>query len=218
VVELVWGLNRALWLLGQAIWMALIAEFAVALALAPAKLRYVRQNWLKALALAAPALRVLRLARLVRVARIGGATRGLRLLRIVGSVNRSMNALGAAMQRRGFALTFVVTLAGAAGMYALERDAPGGGFDSYFTALSWTAMVMTTMGSEYWPASADGRVLCFFLALYAFAIFGYVTAVLATFFIGRDSQHADTERASLAAEIAALRQEVRSLSARLAER
>jgi hypothetical protein len=57
VMELVWGLNRALWLLGQAIWIAFIAEFAVALALAPDKLRYVRRNCLQALALAAPALR-----------------------------------------------------------------------------------------------------------------------------------------------------------------
>lgn len=222
VVELVWGLNRALWLLGQAIWIAFIAEFALALALAPDKLGYVKRNWLKALALVAPALRMLRLARLARVARVGTATRGLRLLQIVGSVNRGMNALGAAMQRRGFsyvlALTLLVTLAGAAGMYALERDAPGGGFDSYSTALWWTAMVMTTMGSEYWPASADGRVLCFFLALYAFAVFGYMTAALATFFIGRDFQQTDTERASLAGELAALREEVRSLSARLAER
>ena len=213
LVELVWGLNRALWVLGQAIWVAFIAEFALALALAPDRLRYVRRNWLKALALLAPALRVLRLARIAPVAR---ASRGLRLLRIVGSVNRGMNALGKAMRRRGFgyalALTLIVTLAGAAGMYALERDAPGGGFDSYATALWWTAMIITTMGSEYWPATPDGRVLCLFLALYAFAVFGYVTATLATFFIGRDVQEGDSELASLKAELAALRAEIRKSS------
>jgi voltage-gated potassium channel len=42
-----------------------------------------------------------------------------------------------------------------------------------------------TLGSEYWPHSAEGRVLCFMLALYAFTIFGYVTATLATFFLDR---------------------------------
>ncbi len=210
-VELVWGLNRALWLLGQAIWAVFLVEFALSLALAPAKLRYVRDNWLKALALLAPALRILRLARFVRVAR---AARGLRLLRVVGSVNRGMNALGTAMSRRGFgyalALTLVVTLAGSAGMYAFEREAPGGGFDSYATALWWTAMMITTMGSEYWPKTPDGRVLCLFLALYAFAVFGYVTAALATFFIGRD---AGSEGTALKAEISALRAEVRQLLA-----
>jgi voltage-gated potassium channel len=102
-----------------------------------------------------------------------------------------MHALGAAMRRRGagyvFLLTVLVTLVGAAGMYAFERDAPGGGFDSYWTALWWTAMVITTMGSEFWPQTADGRMLCLFLALYAFAVFGYLTAAIATVFIGRDA-------------------------------
>jgi voltage-gated potassium channel len=206
VVELVWGLNRALWILGQVIWVVFIAEFALSLWLAPRKLTYLRGNWLKALALLAPALRVLRVARLLRFAR---ASRGLRLLRVVSSVNRGMNALGATMRRRGFgyvlALTVIVTFAGSAGMYALEGQAPGGGFDSYATALWWTAMIMTTMGSEYWPTTGDGRVLCVFLALYAFAVFGYVTATLATFFIGQD------ERGGLQQELTALRLELAHL-------
>jgi voltage-gated potassium channel len=50
---------------------------------------------------------------------------------------------------------------------------------------------MTTMGSGYWPESAEARVLCLLLALYAFAVFGYVTAALASFFVGRDAQHRD---------------------------
>lgn len=211
VIELVWGLNRALWIVGQAIWILFIAEFALSLTLAPKKLQYLRGNWLKALALLAPAFRILRIARFARIAR---ASRGLRLLRVVSSVNRGMNALGAAMRRRGFgyvlALTLIVTFAGSAGMYALERDAAGGGFDSYTTALWWTAMIMTTMGSEYWPRTPDGRVLCLFLAVYAFAVFGYVTATLATFFIGQDAG----SDSRLKDEIAALRAELRGLKPR----
>jgi hypothetical protein len=45
-------------------------------------------------------------------------------------------------------------------------------------------------GSEYWPKTGDGRVLCLALAMYGFAIFGYVTAALATYFIGRDRAEA----------------------------
>jgi voltage-gated potassium channel len=114
------------------------------------------------------------------------------------------------MRRRGFgyvlALTLVVTFVGAAGMYALERDAPDGGFDGYGAALWWTAMVITTMGSEYWPKTTDGRVLCLFLALYAFAVFGYVTATLATFFIGRDTESDAESVGALKRELAALRE------------
>ena len=73
---------------------------------------------------------------------------------------------GPARLRLLVALTALVTVAGAAGMYALEDELPGdGGLAGYATALWWTAMVISTLGSEYWPKTAEGRVLCFLLAL-----------------------------------------------------
>ena len=59
----------------------------------------IRTRMWPSLALALPALRVFRLARFARAARVA---RGARLVRLVGSVNRGMNALGAALSRRGF--------------------------------------------------------------------------------------------------------------------
>ena len=66
----------------------------------------------------------------------------------------------------------------------------------YGIALWWTAMMMTTIGSDYYPKTAEGRILCFFLALYAVVVFGYLTATLATFFIDRDAENDDAELAS----------------------
>ena len=72
-------------------------------------------------------------------------------------------------------------------MYRFEFDVPGGpGFADYGTALWWTAMLLTTMGSDYWPQTPEGRLLCLLLAVYAFAVFGYVTAAIAAYFIGKD--------------------------------
>ena len=48
-------------------------------------------------------------------------------------------------------------------------------------------MLLTTMGSEYWPRTPEGRFVCLLLSIYAFAVFGYITATLASFFIGSDS-------------------------------
>jgi voltage-gated potassium channel len=133
-----------------------------------------------------------------------------------------MRSLTATFARRGFGYvvmtTAIITLAGAAGMYAFEQEAPDqAGFDSYGTALWWTAMLMTTMGSDYFPKTPEGRVLCFLLALYAFAVFGYVTATLATFFIGQDADDDEAEIVgaksidALRDEITALRSEIQSL-------
>ena len=193
------------------IWGCFFVEYVVGFVLAPRKGAYVRRNWLKAVALLAPALRILRLVRVVRVARVAGLVRGARMVRIVSSLNRGMRALGRTFGRRGAAyvlvLTVVVTLVGAAGMYAFENEAGAGGFAGYADALWWTGMVMTTMGSAYWPQTGAGRVLCMLLSLYAFAVFGYVTALLASFFVDRDAaaKTADPELARVLAELRQLR-------------
>jgi len=215
VVEIIWGLNPLLEILGYIIWALFAVEFVLGILLAPRKLHYLTGNWLKGLALLAPALRVFRFARLLRLTRAAGMSRGLRLLRMISSLNRGMRALAASMGRRGFGyvvmLTLIVTLTGAAGMYAFESNLPDGpGLNSYSDALWWTAMIMTTLGSEYWPLTASGRILCFFLSLYAFAVFGYVTATLATYFIGSDARSEEAELAS-ARSISELRKEIVTL-------
>lgn len=189
VVELAWGGSRLLEVFGTVIWLIFLAEFALRLALAPDRLAFLRSNWLTVIALLAPALRLLRGFRLLRAAR---AVRGLRLVRLVGSANRGMKSLRAAMGRRGLGyvlgLTLLVTLLGAAGMYAFEPASEvEGGFDGFGHALWWTAMLMTTMGSDFWPRTPEGRVLCVLLALYAFAVFGYITASMASLFVDRDA-------------------------------
>ncbi len=66
------------------------------------------------------------------------------------------------------------------------------------------------------PQTFEGRILCVFLALYAFAVFGYLTATLATFFVGRDAENSEAEIAG-SQEIAALRAEIQSLRADIQE-
>lgn len=223
VGELVWGESRSFEIIGTIIWAIFILDFALEFILAPHKVPYLKRNWLTVLSLLVPALRVFRIFKVIRLLRLTRVGRSLRLFRVVSSLNRGMRALAANLQRRGFgyviALTLLVLFAGAAGMYAFEKEAPGG-LSTYSEALWWTAMVMTTMGSQYWPQTLEGRILCFFLALYAFAVFGYVTATLATFFVGRDAESEEAELAGsmelagIREEIRALREEVRALSRR----
>jgi voltage-gated potassium channel len=219
LIEYVWGLSPLLTTVIDVIWILFILDFIVKFILAPGKRAYLKANWLTVIALAVPALRVFRVFRVLRILRIARTARGLRLVRVVTSLNRGMHALRSTMSRRGFgyivALSIVVTLTGASCMYAFEHESSEA-MDTYGEALWWTAMVLTSLGSEYWPRTAEGRVLCFLLALYGFAVFGYVTATLATFFIGRDAEAPEGEVASarsieaLRTEIAALRSELRT--------
>jgi voltage-gated potassium channel len=225
IIELVWGLNPLLEVIVTLIWIVFILDFGIKLLLAPYKISYLRHHWLTAFSLFIPALRTLRIVQVIRPLQSIRAVRGLQLLRVVARINKGMRVLGASIGRRGFGyvvgLTVMITLIGAAGIYAFEHELPGNAvIADYGTALWWTAMVMTTMGSDYYPKTAEGRVLCFLLALYAFAVCGYVTATLATFFVGQDAENDDAELVgaksiqALKTEITALRTEIQALARR----
>jgi voltage-gated potassium channel len=227
IVEQIYGLTPLLDAANTTIWIIFIGDFAVKFTLAPQKIAYLKTNWLTAIALALPALRVFRIVRVARIFQAARVTRGLRLMRVLTSLNRGMKTLGASLGRRGLpyvvALSAIVTFAGGAGIYALENETENG-VQSYGEAVWWTAMILTTMGSDFFPKTAEGRILCFVLAVYGFCVFGYITASLASFFVERDagSKEAETagakEIAALRAEIAALRMEIGALSSQYRER
>jgi voltage-gated potassium channel len=208
VVELVWGDIRLLETFGTGIWIVFIAEFALRLWLAPHKTRFLTQNIISLIALIVPAFRILRIFRAVRL------LRGLRLIRVVGAANRGMRALKASMARRGLGymllLSLLVLVLGSAGMYALEpAGADDRGFESYGDALWWTSMLMASLGTDYWPHSPEGRVLCFLIALFGLGVFGYITASFASFFVGRDAARAN--EIAGASDVAALHEELVAL-------
>jgi voltage-gated potassium channel len=195
VVELTSGalpppLEASTWL----IWGLFVADFALGVLIAPDRAAYLRSHWLTALSLVLPAFRVLRLASAFRFLRAGRAARSVGLLRIATSLNRGMNAVAGALGHRGIgfllALTGLVIPVGAAGMSSFESASPssaGGSspFADFGDSLWWTAMTLAH-GPSAQPLTGEGRLLAFGLSVYGLAVFGYLTAVLASHFVGRD--------------------------------
>jgi voltage-gated potassium channel len=215
IIELIWGLGAFLQLLSTTIWIIFILDFLLKFWLAPHKIQFLKKNVLTTISLIIPALRVFRLARIFRVVRSVRAARGLRLVKVVGSLNRGMKSLGGTMSRNAFgyvlALTLVVVVTGAAGMYAFENEF---GLKTYGESLWWTVMLLTSIGSDYFPKTAEGRVLCFLLAVYGFAVFGYFTATLASLFSDRDASSSKSEVAG-ASQVRELQREMKLLRAEL---
>lgn len=215
VVELIWGIPKMLEYVSLSIWGLFILDYILKFILAPDKISYMKKSWLTAFSLIIPALRIFRLAGAIRLLR---GLRGIRFIRVVSSLNRSMKSLGKTMSRRGFGyvtlLTILIILGGTAGMYSLERGNPD--FESYGSSLWWTAMRVITAGSASFPITPEGRTLGFLIAVYGYAIFGYVTATIATFFIGRDAEEKDTPVAG-AKDVAALRTTIYSLTKTIEE-
>lgn len=190
-VELVRGLTRPVEILGLVIWGIFVLDFVLKFVIAPRKMLFLKRNWLTLLSLLVPAFRLARAWRAFRAARL---LRGVRFAKVLGSLNRGMRALRRSLRRHGFgyvvALTLLVMCSAAAGMMAFEREGENRHvFATYSASLWWTAMLMTSLGSEYWPRTGGGRALTLVISLYSFAVFGYITATLAAFFIDDDRDH-----------------------------
>ena len=216
IAEFVWGVSGwPLWL-SSAIWGVFIVEFGVRFAVARSKAGFLRRNWLELLSLGVPALRSFRALRAVRAVT---AVRGLQLARVVAAFGKVKVGLADVMHQHGLgyvlALTVLVAFGGGAGMYAFERGVAQDGLNSYPEALWWTAMLLSTIGSQYWPKTAEGRVLALLIAGYALGVLGYITAALSSFLIGRDAAGRQKGSASKGEPLDALRSEVARLATQI---
>lgn len=237
VLDLTYGLTGILLALHYIIWGVFILEFLLRFAIAPRKWEFLRSNCLTLLSLALPALRVLRVfvfLRYLRFLRLARAARSVSLVRIITSVNRSMRATRGMLGRRRIAyvltVTTIVIVAGAAGMATFENPAalreagvepgPGEGIASFGEGLWWTTMIITSLGSQYWPRTTEGRILCVLLALYGFAVFGFITATISSILVGRDRAAEEKRHAAapVEAQLADLRRQMDRLEAALAVR
>jgi voltage-gated potassium channel len=212
VADFVYGLSPFLQGLSTFIWILFILDFLIEFYISPKKQDYLKQNVIVVLSLFLPALRILRLFSAFRILKFTSFIRSLNLARILSSLNRSIRTARKVMRQRGLEyillITFFVILLGAAGMYDFERSE----LSSYGDALWWTAMIMTTIGSDYWPKTLEGRVLTFILSVYAFAIFGYITAALASLLVGKEKENSQGEIKELRNEIQRLSNEISRLS------
>jgi voltage-gated potassium channel len=204
--------------------------------IAPNNVDYLRDHWITAVSLLLPALRVLRIFRAFRLLRAARGVRSVTMVRLVTTLNRGMRAIRGSLGRRGIgyvvALTLIITFAGAAGIYYFEGPPglaldpananAGVGVDSYGQALWFTTMLMTTIGSDYWPVTTAGRVLTLLMSLYALGVFGYIAGAIASYFVqsgGIQSPLGGDGEASgppeLSEEMDSLRRQIALLNARL---
>lgn len=191
ILELSSGANQTLENVGYAIWVLFIADFLLEITIAPNNKQYLKENWLVGLSLLLPALRLLRMLKFVRYLRLLRTLRSLNLVKIIASLNRTISTIRSHARHYGiryvFLVSSLVTFVGAAGILNLERESAHQqgiqGMDSYTDALWWTIMMMTTIGSEYIPRTTSGRLLAIVISFYAIAIFGYITAILASLLI-----------------------------------
>jgi voltage-gated potassium channel len=193
ITELAYGTNTALSDFGTGIWILFIFYFIMRLWTVANRISFLKKNWLFILAILISMLRFFPLLQPFPLVRALTATFGMQVIWIFASADQGMRSLRRALGRRGagyaLALTLVVLFAGAAGILHFEgiADDPQS-IHTYPNALWWTAMQMTNISTAYSIRTTGGRIICLGISIYAAGMFGYLTALFATFLIDRDAK------------------------------
>jgi voltage-gated potassium channel len=229
VAELVYGTRPVLLGFGTGIWVLFILYFTMRMLIVANRTAFLRRNWLFILAILVSLLRFFPFLQPFPLVRALTATFGIQVVWIFASADLGMRSLRRTLGRRGagyaLALTFVVIFAGAAGMLHFEgiADDPQS-IHTYQKALWWTAMQITNIGTAYAIPTTGGRILCLGISVYAATMFGYLTALLATFFIDHEAKDTKPEMArqksvqEVQEEIRQLRRLVEDIQTRLSSK
>lgn len=179
------------------LWGLLALEFGIRLYLSLDRSHFVRRNLVDLAVVALPViplLRALRLLRLLRVALVGARVADQAAIVKRGNV--------------GYALLLAVLVVFIAGVlvWSVERDVSGSDIQSLIDALWWALATVTTVGyGDAIPVSDEGRAIAVALMIVGIAVFGLVSATLASIFV-------DNSRAE---EAAALRAKLDAIEAKL---
>jgi|GEM_PF-648337 len=191
IAELVYDPNERLHDIGSILWFVFALYFVMRLVIVTPRWPFLRKNWLFLAAILVSVLRFFPILQPFPFVRVITATFGMQVIWIFASADQGMRSIRRKLGRRGvgyaLAFTAIVIFAGAAGMLHFEQlsDSPDR-IQSYPTALWWTAMQMTNIGSAYYLKSEGGRVICLAISVYAAAMFGYLTALFASLIIDRE--------------------------------
>ena len=152
--------------LEYAIWMLFLIDLVAKLVIAPNKIAFLRSNWIDVLLVVIPWLRPLRLIRVVVVA---------------VRVYKTHTRLAKLDLLIIYTLVMIISSATIVGILERGQSSP---FLTYHDTLWWAVVTITTVGyGDFVPVTAGGRIVALILMWGGIAIFGALTANLASFFV-----------------------------------
>jgi voltage-gated potassium channel len=179
-------------------------DFVIRFSRAPSKLAFMKWGWIDLLA-SIPNVDWLRLGRFARLLRV------LRVLRGVRSIQRLLSLMFAHRTRGGVAsvavIMFFLVVASSIGILLVERGEQVN-IKTAGDAVWWSVTTVTTVGyGDRFPITPEGRVIAIGLMLAGVGMFGALSGIVASFFLGKPEgdDAVLTEVRALKEELGALR-------------
>lgn len=217
VADTVWTppaeVSRVLQFVDFGVCIVFLVDFVVRFRAAKSKLAFMKWGWIDLLA-SIPAVHLLRWGRLLRLVRVLRILRGLRSLRLFSRL------IFAHRTRGGVAsvalIAFLVITFSSIGILICEEHAPNANIHNAEDAVWWSVTTVTTVGyGDKYPVTQTGRVIAMILMVSGVGLFGTLSGIVATFFLGESDEKKSDPVTELATEVRALREEVARLRERL---
>lgn len=195
--------------------LVFFVDFVIRFRKAESKREFMKWGWIDLLA-AIPEIEALRWGRALRIFRV------LRLIRAVRSLKHLLGILFKSRTRGGVAsvgmVTFLVLAMSSVGILFAEQ-----GEDSNITtaedAVWWSVTTITTVGyGDHYPVTLFGRMIAACLMFAGVGLFGTLSGVIASFFLGDGSERGLTREKVLREEVARLHAQIATLRAETAVR
>jgi voltage-gated potassium channel len=192
--------------LDLAICIVFLVDFCIRFRQAENKLAFMKWGWIDLLS-SIPFVDAARWGRIVRILRI------VRLLRGVRSLHRVTTLLLHNKMQSGVASVFLMSLLliffCSVAMLFCENH-PEANIKTADDAVWWSVTTITTVGyGDKYPTTTEGRLLAMFLMLSGVGLFGTLSGLLASFFLGA-RRDADSDQQAVVHELRALRAELRN--------
>jgi voltage-gated potassium channel len=187
---------------------AFFIDFVIRFRAAKSKLEFMKWGWIDLVA-SIPNVEFLRIGRFVRLFRV------LRLLRGIRSLRRLLTVLFVSRTRGGVAsvvMTAFLLVVFASIAILLCETSDGANIKTAGDAVWWSMTTVTTVGyGDRYPVTAAGRVVASILMIGGMGLFGTLSGIIASVFLGSGK-----EEAEVAAELRAVRTELEQLRTAIA--
>lgn len=157
-------------------------DFCFRFCQAESKTAFMKWGWIDLLA-CIPNLEIFRYGRLVRVLRIIRLLRGVRLVQVTAKLLMENRAQGGAAIVVFTAILLVVFSSGS--ILVCEQQANNRNITTAEDAIWWSITTLTTVGyGDKYPVTTEGRAIGIILMLAGVGIFGVLSGLAASFFLG----------------------------------
>jgi len=206
VLKLDKEISQILQLLDTLVCILLLTDFCIRFHRAKSKLRFMRWGWIDLLA-SIPNVPILRVGRFVRILRVIQLIRAIRASQKLSQIlfRNKMQTGVASVSVTAFLLIMFCSVA----VLLCEHQDPNANIKTSGDALWWSVTTITTVGyGDRFPVTTQGRLVATLLMFSGIGMFGVLSGLAATYFLGAKHDNVVKEENKILARLEKLEEKI----------